>query len=138
MVATIYPSKNISGPTNLIAGQGYTISNIQSGYPSGALTVLDDHAIETGYGQGYDTVNGTQYWALETDGTTVYAMAVGPKGEVNGTVAGTPPKGTGAPTGTPLSGGGFLGLGTMGEEMALFAGAAVVILIIAVVMHFRK
>ena len=144
MVATIYPSKNISGPANFTAGSPYVLSGIQAGSaPPGSLTVLDSHAIEEGFGSGLDTAHGTNYWTIETDGTNVYAVSPVSTGAppVYGTIKGSggPPGPSSTGTkGTLLSGNGFLGLGTMGEEIAVIGAVIVVVVIIALAVHFRR
>lgn len=138
---TIYPSKNISSIDNFTAGSSYAVSGItlQPAPPSG-LTVLDDKAIEEGYSASFDTLHGIQYWTIATDGKTIYAYSS--PGIVKGVsqyavgkiTAGNPVLGRGS----PLSTTGFLGLGTLGEEIAVIAGVILVVAVIALIVHFRR
>ena len=139
MVATIAPSKNVSGPTNLLAGTNYPLGAITPIATPPTLTPLDTMAIEEGSGiTGIDTLHGQHYWTIGTDGKTYTVWTQTP---VAGEYYSAPINvGGAAPLGGTLSKGGFLGLGTVGEEIAVVGAGAVVIIIIiiAVLLHTRK
>ena len=137
MPATIAPSKNLSGPTNLLAGTNYPLGAITPIATPPSLTPLDSMAVEEGSGiTGIDTLHGRNYWSIGTDGKTYTAWTQEPvSGEYYSAPIAVGPK---APLGGTLSKGGFLGLGTVGEEIAVVGAVAAVIIIIAVLLHTRK